>query len=403
LWISISSAFALEVGYGKSDLPIQIGKPLGGYFGIFDRKSTDVLDAPQAIALVLSDGNLRVAIVSMDILIIRKDLRDGVLRAVRDLGIQDLLLVATHTHSGPGGYIPGFLAGRITGASWDSRMLKNLIAAAASAIRHAVSDLTPVTMSSTLGEAKFARNRSQRGGPKEIELPALRFDSKYKTPILLFSYGAHPTMLTRKSHAYSADYVGWTRMNLEKKGWRPIFLPGPLGNQRMFVDLKGDDQAKTYYKGAQIVEFRRLELLANQFSETVDGIAREAADFPNPHFSFQTRWVDAPGSYGLHPKSMFRKLRLGAPMQKLLSKRVPFQKFEIGNVTMIALPAEPATEIGDQIRKDLAASIPIVLAHANDWLGYAVTEEAYEAGKYEAAMSFFGPGFGKWLVTEANR
>ena len=48
-------------------------------------------------------------------------------------------------------------------------------------------------------------------------------------------------------------------------------------------------------------------------------------------------------------------------------------------------------------------NVPFVVAHANDWMGYAVSPEEYARGGYEACMSFFGPDFGPWLVDEAVR
>jgi hypothetical protein len=45
----------------------------------------------------------------------------------------------------------------------------------------------------------------------------------------------------------------------------------------------------------------------------------------------------------------------------------------------------------------------MVVAHADDWLGYALTAEDYETGGYEAGMSFFGRGLGAWLIEESGR
>ena len=44
-----------------------------------------------------------------------------------------------------------------------------------------------------------------------------------------------------------------------------------------------------------------------------------------------------------------------------------------------------------------------MLAHANDWLGYALSREEYAQGGYEACLSFYGPGLGEWLVDGATR
>ena len=41
-----------------------------------------------------------------------------------------------------------------------------------------------------------------------------------------------------------------------------------------------------------------------------------------------------------------------------------------------------------------------VVSHANDWIGYVVTADGYRSGGYEACLSFHGPEFADWLVTE---
>ncbi len=50
----------------------------------------------------------------------------------------------------------------------------------------------------------------------------------------------------------------------------------------------------------------------------------------------------------------------------------------------------------------MAAGRPtFVVAHANDWLGYVLTPDAFRDGGYEACLSFYGADLGPWLVEEA--
>ena len=74
----------------------------------------------------------------------------------------------------------------------------------------------------------------------------------------------------------------------------------------------------------------------------------------------------------------------------------------VGRAELIALPAEPTSLLGEEIRRRMAPDrVPFVIAHANDWLGYAVARARYQRGGYEACLSFHGPGLGQWLVEEA--
>src|SRR5262245_57622248 len=101
------AAEELRAGFGVARLPSDIGAPLGGYGGLWDRKADAVHDPPEARALILELGEERLGIVSLDVVIPRGDLREEVLRKVAPLELDGLLLAATHTHSGPGGYIDG--------------------------------------------------------------------------------------------------------------------------------------------------------------------------------------------------------------------------------------------------------------------------------------------------------
>ncbi len=47
-------------------------------------------------------------------------------------------------------------------------------------------------------------------------------------------------------------------------------------------------------------------------------------------------------------------------------------------------------------------TVPFVLAHANDWIGYVVEQERYASGGYEACLAFHGPELADWLVAESE-
>src|SRR4029077_16687138 len=92
----------LHAGAAKIEIPPPVGMPLWGYANRHDAPSTGVLDPLFARALVLSVGKERLALVSLDlgrpptrtiVASIRK-------RVQKDAGIQQLFLVASHTHHG---------------------------------------------------------------------------------------------------------------------------------------------------------------------------------------------------------------------------------------------------------------------------------------------------------------
>ncbi len=65
----------LRVGLGTAALPAPAGGVLAGYAAPWDRRADGVLDAPEARALVLESEELRVGLVTLDVLIARPALR----------------------------------------------------------------------------------------------------------------------------------------------------------------------------------------------------------------------------------------------------------------------------------------------------------------------------------------
>ncbi len=166
----------LRAGFGVSALPAPENGPLAGYGGLRDRRAQELADPPQARALVLDQGELRVALVALDLVIMRPALRDALLAPGQALGVDSLVLVATHTHSGPGGYMPGFLAERVTAGGHVPGTGEALVDAARAALEKAVADLAPVRAASGSGALTLAVNRRRRDGPAETELPVLLLD-----------------------------------------------------------------------------------------------------------------------------------------------------------------------------------------------------------------------------------
>ena len=383
-------------------MPAELGAPLGGYGGIRDRNATSTYDPPQARALLLEGSGKRVAWVSLDIVIARPELRSALLASVADQRLDAVLIAATHTHSGPGGYIEGFLAERITSGAFDPTLRDALVSAAARAIRAAQDDLRPVRVAAAEAELTLATNRRVASGPREVSLPVLSLEplEDGASPIVVFAYGAHPTVWSPNNHAFSADYVGAARRWLESRGLRALYLAGPMGDQRPTSRLgelgSGDSQLESKQVeeiGAAVGEatYAALESLQSGSSE----LALVEQELELPEFRLRplcALWWLAPF--------------VRAPTLRFLSPSVPIQVYALGPVRLLAVPAEPSAALGEKLRAAIAevfpGSVRFVVAHANDWAGYAVTSESYERGGYEACLSFRGADFDAWLVERGS-
>ena len=134
----------LEAGWAKRPMTPPIGTPLAGYGNRKGEPSTGVHDELFVKALVLSDGRNRAVIVASDMLIVPPNLAGMVRERVADrteIAAGDILFNASHTHSGPGGWAPGFAGKQFSGA-YDESVLEFLAQRFTEAIVEADANVT---------------------------------------------------------------------------------------------------------------------------------------------------------------------------------------------------------------------------------------------------------------------
>jgi len=123
----------LLAGAAKVDLDIPAGTPLAGYARRKGRPSVGLHDPLYARSVAFSDGEDLVFFVSADILLIPHGFSAEVARRLdaalpESIGPEDLMLCATHTHSGPGAYLAGPL-GRLAAGEYQPAVYERLVAA----------------------------------------------------------------------------------------------------------------------------------------------------------------------------------------------------------------------------------------------------------------------------------
>lgn len=114
-----------------------------------------------------------------------------------------------------------------------------------------------------------------------------------------------------------------------------------------------------------------------------------------------------------HPGFLFAAIRAGATqaqaralVDRILPDRPHVTLLRLGPVLFIGFPGEPTAEIGLAAAaraRGAGVAFPAVVALTNEWVGYLISERQYRAGKYEAAMSFYGPRGGAAALDAALR
>jgi hypothetical protein len=179
----------LRVGAAKRPLPVGAGAELAGY-GPLRGDARGVRDPPMARALALGPLD----IVSLDLVEVPAALAAEIRR--RSPGASPLWVVATHTHSGPGGVDPNPLAQALGSGRFQRVLFDSIAACAAETLAQARGRAEPATLwlaAQPHPEAQEARRPGGAPDPTLVALRALAPDGGVVATLVVF--GDHPTLL----------------------------------------------------------------------------------------------------------------------------------------------------------------------------------------------------------------
>jgi hypothetical protein len=241
---------ALLVGFGEKDITPRLGgKPvfMAG-FGQ-NRKATGVHDPLMARAIVLQQGTVRLALVSVDLVGL---FRPIVLRVRKKLpGYTHVLVSSTHNHEGPDSM--GLWGPRPFASGVDPDYLAHVESQIGAAVEAAEGTLRPARASLGTARAPELLHDGREPYVKHDELTAIEFRSPTgEGPIgLVVQWNCHPETLDSKNTRLSADFVGATVRYLNEKHHCPVlYLTGTVGGlmTSLHVPVK-DDKGHTLDAG----------------------------------------------------------------------------------------------------------------------------------------------------------
>lgn len=363
-----SAAGPLQAGAASAAIEVAPGTPIAGY-PRFRWASQGVRDVPSARAIALRVPGLTLAVVAADVLLVPPELRRNVERRLADLGLDGLLLAATHTHSGPGGYWNDFLGVGIATGPYDRRHEDAVAAAAEAAVRGALASLGPARLA--VGRARLpdlARNRD--GGEVDGRLLVVRAVREGGAPVgQIVVFPAHATILPSRNRLLSADWPGALARDLPGT---TVFLQGAIGDQS--VQLPGGVPDPETYARALAAEIARLPFPPADAGPAL-GIATAEVTLPSPSFGAVPRVLDR----------LFSNLLWG-----WLPARAAVVVVRAGPALLAAVPAEPGEEVGRRWRAALGPESEVV-SLAGDYLGYVETPQKVRDRAGEAVRTYLGP------------
>lgn len=435
----------LRAGAGRARITPPVGRPMAGYIRR-EGPAESVGDDLQARVLVLDDGVTRLAVVTLDLLYATDALTRRVRRRATTMGFaeDDVMVLATHTHSGP-----GLLAGER-----DPELLDAIADGAYEALRAAASALRPASM--LLGTAQVpgvARNRRDPGEACDETVRVLALvDGEDRTTIAtLVEFACHPTVLEHDTRAYSGDFAGATCRTLEALvGGVALFAQGCAADVNpVFLEHTHRECARIGMivgcASAQVVAelvtllapARTINLSWNEeltvdaagggrlvACQAIHAVTVEATVRPQPPADVrrvaqeladvraQAHTADASQRRALGPRlGELWALELRASKRDQLEDLDPLsdptsiavQGFRLGaGLVLLALPGEPFTSTGARLRQAAQDDL-LVAGYANQSVGYLPPAEEVPRQGYEVGRAVFAAGSAERVAEAARR
>ena len=415
---------ALRVGAAAIEIPCDDTMDMGG--GIHTWKASGAEAPLRAAAVVLARGDEKLAICACDVIALHQDFVDPALERVRmATGIppERVLVHATHTHTSPSTV-------RVHAYDRDSRFVEGLAGAIVDAIVAADADLAAqpdCRFRYRLGEESSVGQNSRLllgdgtiywvgkrddavrpTGPFDTDLPVLAFETVAGAPVAtLFNHATH-TIGARQPGKRSPAFYGLAAQELEREaGGVHLFLQGASGSTHNLT--LGVDEMVTRIEAAvtrarEAAEPRpvgRLAALAEPFEFRVrafdDSAEEEAVK------SYCTKRMGTAGEAEA-TASVFRAQRAELAPHRGETRRTSIQTFAIGDVAIVAVPAELFTVLGQEIKRRSPFRHTVVAELSNDWVGYVPDAKGHALGGYQTWTgyhSYCEPGTGERMVAAA--
>lgn len=392
--IHLNGPSPLSIGAAKVEITPPVGTPLAGYSKRRGKPSQGIRDPLYTRALAVDDGEDIVVLVSTDLLVFPAPMAEALMERIMkefQLPRQAIVLSTTHTHSGSGSIAPGSLYQLVFG-SYRPQVVEGIIARIVWAVRQALTHRQPVRWGTGKGTLQgLTENRADPLGTVDPALTVFLFESLEGSPqAILVHTAAHPTLMDSKDFRFSADYPGEVVRLLESSytGAVALFFNGAAGDARP-KDLVGSNPEK------------RIRHFGSALAEGAVGLINQMSVQPKADLA----------AWGLHRSLPRPQVYLGRiPIHPALGRFMrPTSTYlnliAIDRQLLVPLPAELTAELGIQLKEKLASQgwEGVLLGYSGGYLGYAVTPAQYWNRSYEAWMTWYGAGFGEFLLQEIQR
>ena len=412
---------SFKTGFGRADITPPKYHGLAGFGNDARRICTNILDRPMLTCVAMADDNGALWLIySSDTLYVHENMVALVREAVQtqlDVPAANVLMVATHTHSGPSVY-PGEMN--------ETNFYPTYIAAAVKAAGEALGDLAEsqiyvgqrqvesmcfvrhyVLDDGTfigMGSGYPGRTRFHTDVPDE-QMQMIRFARQDARDILLVNWQCHVTPTSGSERTdMSADFVGVFRDHLEGlSGCKVIFLQGAAGN---LVHSSKIPEENVITPGDYVAYGRRLaeqsfELLSQlepvqagplmgsqlQYAASVDHSDDPKAELADQVYEAYYRLTDPAERRQLIKdngfNSVYHAMHVKGRARMPETMDMELNALCAGDIAFATAPYEMFNSNGRYVKENSPFKMTFMLAYCNGFHSYLPDEKAFDYDCYE--------------------
>ena len=395
----------LLVGAAEVDITPPVGTSLAG--SLTPRRSVGVDDPLTVKAIVLESRGVQIAYVLLDLIALHRREGDRAVRlAAEATGIppDHIVWAASHTHTGPyTGPIFGSEEGGI-----NHEWLQTVPVKLAQAVNQAHASRRAARMSRLRGYCTsvghnrrlcFKHGREintwllHRGeeevqclgaaGPIDPEIGIICFDDSDGVPIaVLWHYTLHTN--TSFGPRFSGDYPAVAAARVRERfgvGVVPIFLPGACAD----INSVGLGYREVGNRLADVV-LAQLDARAPLSGGVCLGAVKQEVAAPYRDLMADQEQRIRDSQWPSDGQDVFRRELELMRQEGITEARTVLQAWRIGEVGFASLPGELFVEWGMRIKAESPFPWTYPVELGGDYLGYLVTQQAWEAGGYESLV-----------------
>lgn len=387
----------LKVGAAKRMLTPDPLLPVSGGIGT-PKPSTEKKGDLWVRVMVLENNGTRVAFVGIDNLGWPAALGDKSRALVKGIPAENILIGATHTHSGPDAYGFPDENGKINA---DMGYLDWCVGQIAEAINEAVDSLEAAELRTAVGEAKgkIAYNYYAPAlyDPRCGVIQAVASSGKNQGKVIatLVNYAVHPEVIGNGRGITSPDLCGPLYDRIESQvGGVAIFMNGAQGGMVTADNRRADGGEANDYEEC----IRIGNLLADQALEIISKAPTQTDPLIHNTFQQVEFSVDSP---------TLQYILNNSPHQyKVVSGNVVSTQMNlvnVGSAQILTIPGEALPNIGFYLKRKMKTDQAFLFGLTNDAFGYILSKEDFGSFKrYEyVTRTSLGENTGTALVDYA--